>query len=174
MYNLYEYTFYHFICFSIHLFTAIYFQPCLPACNCGKKEPSFFPKLSQKCHRGDYVQDNKNLKAESDCQKKMLGHPVLAPGIFTMSCTHGNNSYKIYFCWTINIYCVFFTIGTSNLLLNIFNLIICLLLIAPAKEFVESTCLSVCLFDHLYKWNLVSSNVSQISVHTTSRLNVLV
>jgi hypothetical protein len=63
-------------------------ENCSDECPCSGE--GLFPKLPKMCHRGDYVLDNNNKSAESTCKKKGFSHPTLTPGIFTLSCIHGN------------------------------------------------------------------------------------
>ena len=61
----------------------------------------YFPTLPKFCDRGSYVLDDKKSKLQDGkCEKKTGRHPSLTPGIFTLSCKHGNTTSNIIqFTW---------------------------------------------------------------------------
>ncbi len=63
---------------------------CDTDCKCDGQDLSFFPQWPKLAHRGSYVLDSKQADSHQKCTKRGSSHPTLTPGLFVMSCTHGN------------------------------------------------------------------------------------
>lgn len=63
-------------------------------CCCSAPELGYFPTLRQCGHRGMYMLDNKTQ--EQPCTKRGGKHPTLSPGLFTLSCSHGEDMHTFF------------------------------------------------------------------------------